>query len=217
MAIDRDVIIIGAGHNGLVAAGYLARAGLGVLVLERRDLVGGACITEELWPGVSAPTCSYICHMLQRTVIDELDLRRHGLHIYAQDPHLFGPFPDGQSAVVWDADEATAQSLARLSQHDARNFPAFQHVRRRLAWLLHRHFLEPPPTLAQLFRDVDGTDAAPLLQRLVVGNVTDLLDEYFESPHVKALFVRAWDAGDPSAPGSLLSATYLWTDLFRSE
>jgi phytoene dehydrogenase-like protein len=82
--------------------------------------------------------------------------------------------------------------------------------------LLHRHFLEPPPSLAQLFREVDGTDDAALLERLVVGNVTDLLDEFFESPYVKALFVRAWDAGDPTAPGSLLSTTYLWTDLFTA-
>jgi phytoene dehydrogenase-like protein len=216
MATDHDVIIIGAGHNGLVAAGYLARAGVDVLVLERRDLVGGACITEELWPGISAPTCSYICHMLQRTVIDDLDLRAHGMHIYPQDPHLFCPFPDGQSAVVWDADEPTTQALAQLSQHDAHNFAAFQHLRRRLARLLHRHFLEPPPTLAQLFREVDGTDDAPLLERLLVGNVMDLLDEFFESPYVKALFVRAWDAGDPTAPGSLLSTTYLWTDLFTA-
>src|ERR1700738_289763 len=123
MTTDHDVIIVGAGHNGLVAAGYLAHGGLAVLVLERRDLVGGACITEELWPGVSAPTCSYICHMLQRTVIDDLELRPHGLYIYAQDPHLFCPFPDSQSAVVWDADEPTAQSLGRFNQHDARNFP----------------------------------------------------------------------------------------------
>ncbi len=216
MPPSRDVVIIGAGHNGLVAAGYLARAGLDVLVLERRDIVGGACITEELWPGISAPTCSYICHMLQRTVIDDLELRRHGLHIYAQDPHLFNPFPNGQSALVWDADEPTVQSLARLSRHDADNFPAFQQMRRRFARLLHRHFLEPPPTLAQLFREVDGTDEAPLLERLLVGSVTDLLDEFFESPRVKAVFVRAWDAGDPAAPGSLLSTSYLWTDLFTA-
>ncbi len=216
MAADCDVIIVGAGHNGLVAAGYLARAGLDVLVLERRDIVGGACITEELWPGVSAPTCSYICHMLQRTVIDDLELRRHGLHIFPQDPHLFCPFPDGQSALVWDADEPTTQALVRLSPADAHSFPAFQQARRRLARLLYRYFLEPPPTLARLFRDVDGTEYAPLLERLLVGNVTDLLDEFFESPRVKALFVRAWDAGDPSAPGSLLSSAYLWTDLFTA-
>ena len=213
---DPDVIIIGAGHNGLVAAGYLARAGLGVLVLERRAMVGGACVTEELWPGVRAPTCSYICHMLQRTVIDDLDLRQHGLHIFPQDPHLFCPFPSGRAALVWDDDEQTAASLARLNSHDGRAFPAFQRARRRLARLLLPHFLSPPPTLAELFRQVDGTDDAALLERLLVGRVTDLLDEFFESPDVKAVFVRAWDAGDPAAPGSLFSTAYLWTDLFTA-
>src|SRR5918911_3690613 len=116
---DSDVIIVGAGHNGLVAAGYLARAGLRVLVLERRGMVGGACITEELWPGVRAPTCSYICHMLQRKVIDDLELRGHGLYIYPQDPHLFCPFPSGRAVLIWDSDEQTAEWLARLSSHDA--------------------------------------------------------------------------------------------------
>src|SRR5919199_570229 len=144
---DLDVIVVGAGHNGLVAAGYLARAGLNVLVLERRGFVGGACITEELWPGVRAPTCSYICHMLQRTVIDELELRHHGLHIFPQDPHLFCPFPNGRATLVWDSDEQTIESLARLNSHDARAFPAFQQLRRRLARLLLPYFLTPPPTL----------------------------------------------------------------------
>ena len=213
---DLDVIVVGAGHNGLVAAGYLARAGLNVLVLERRGFVGGACITEELWPGVRAPTCSYICHMLQRTVIDELELRRHGLHIFPQDPHLFCPFPNGRATLVWDSDEQTIESLARLNSHDARAFPAFQQLRRRLARLLVPYFLTPPPTLAEMFRRVDATDDAALLERLLVGSVVDLLDEHFESPEVKAVFVRAWDAGDPAAPGSLFSTAYLWTDLFTA-
>src|SRR5262245_57791880 len=87
MATAPDAIVVGAGHNGLVAAWYLANAGLDVQVLERRSFVGGACITEELWPGVSAvsaPTCSYICHLLQRRVIDDLRLREHGLVVTQQ-------------------------------------------------------------------------------------------------------------------------------------
>src|SRR5207244_6227228 len=192
---DPDVIVVGAGHNGLVASGYLARAGLKVLILERRAFVGGACITEELWPGVRAPTCSYICHMLQRKVIDELDLRKHGLYIFPQDPHLFSPFPSGRTARIWDSDERTAESLARLDAHDARAFPEFQQLRRRLANLLLPHFLTPPPSLAEMFRQVEGTDDATLLERLLTGSVVDLLDEFFQSQEVKALFVRAWDAG----------------------
>ncbi len=75
MANQYDAIVVGAGHNGLVTANYLARAGMQVLVLERRDFVGGACITEELFPGFRVSSCSYICYLLQGTIIDDLQLR----------------------------------------------------------------------------------------------------------------------------------------------
>ena len=86
MAGQYSAIVVGGGHNGLVAANYLARQGNSVLVLERRDFVGGACITEELFPGFRVSSCSYICHMLQEKVINDLELRKHGLEIYEMDP-----------------------------------------------------------------------------------------------------------------------------------
>ena len=85
MSAGYDAVIVGAGHNGLVAAGYLAEAGLSVLVLERRDVVGGSCVTEELFPGFRVSTCSYICHLLQRRVVDDLELAKHGLRIHTDD------------------------------------------------------------------------------------------------------------------------------------
>src|SRR5688572_5563155 len=88
-----DAIVIGGGHNGLVCAGYLAKAGLTVLVLERRDVLGGACVTEELFPGYRFSTCSYYCHLLQKKVIDDLTLRQHGFHVYQVNP-LSYLFPD---------------------------------------------------------------------------------------------------------------------------
>src|SRR3954463_11834804 len=91
-----DSIVVGAGHNGLVAAAYLARAGQRVLALERREIVGGAGVTEELFPGYRFSACSYICHLLQTQVIEDLDLRRHGFDVYHLDPSRFTPFPDGR-------------------------------------------------------------------------------------------------------------------------
>src|SRR5207253_11053037 len=108
-----DVIVIGAGHNGLVASAYLARAGLRVLVLERRDIVGGACVTEELWPGVRASPGAYTLSLLRGRIIAELGLREHGLRVSAHEPYLFAPQPDGRRVVTWSNRERTKEQLAR--------------------------------------------------------------------------------------------------------
>lgn len=91
-----DAVIIGAGHNGLVAAGYLAKDGLYVLVLERQDVIGGAVVSEELCPGFIVPYCAYICYLLQGKVIDDLELREHGLEIIPTAYGHFHLFLDGQ-------------------------------------------------------------------------------------------------------------------------
>jgi phytoene dehydrogenase-like protein len=118
-----DAVIIGAGHNGLVAAAYLARAGLTVEVLERRDVVGGACVTEELWPGVRASPGAYTLSLLRRRIIDELDLTAHGLSVAVHEPYLFAPFPDGRKVVTWSSrDRTRAQLTADWSAADARAY-----------------------------------------------------------------------------------------------
>ena len=89
-----DAIVVGAGHNGLVAAGYLARAGARVLVLERRDIVGGACITEEPWPGYRINTFAYVCGLLRPQIVEDLQLRKFGYEPILYDPQFFVPFPD---------------------------------------------------------------------------------------------------------------------------
>src|SRR5689334_1803807 len=91
-----DAIVVGAGHNGLIAAGYLAKAGKRVLVLERRHVIGGATVTEEHWPGYHLSTCSYVCNLLLPEVIRDLELVRHGYDVRPFDPQYFVPFPDGR-------------------------------------------------------------------------------------------------------------------------
>src|SRR5437868_13760994 len=96
-----DVVIIGAGHNGLVTAAYLARAGLNVTVLAKRHVVGGACVTEEPGPGHKVSTLSYLCSLLQPRIIQELELARYGFHLYPQHPAFCTAFPDGRHRCVW--------------------------------------------------------------------------------------------------------------------
>ncbi|HET7038010.1 MAG TPA: NAD(P)/FAD-dependent oxidoreductase [Thermomicrobiaceae bacterium] len=214
---SHDVVVVGAGHNGLVAAWYLARAGLKVLLLERRDFVGGAVVTEELWPGYSVPTCSYICYLLQHRVIEDLELRRHGFAVHHLDPNSMTPFPDGRRIVSWDDDERTAAELAAFSRRDAEALPRYRALRKQLAGIVYRWFLTPPPSLAELTETLRGTAEETLLPRLLFGSVSGLLDEYFESEQVKGYLAGAWDAGDPDAPGSLLSAIYPSVSLFTPD
>src|SRR5215210_1487877 len=115
-----DAVIVGAGHNGLVAATYLARAGLDVEVLERRDIAGGCCVTEELWPGVRASPGAYTLSLLRGRIIEELGLRSHGLEVMTHEPYLFAPQLDGRKVVTWSSRERTSRQLAEdWSEADA--------------------------------------------------------------------------------------------------
>src|SRR4051795_10220455 len=96
MAAHFDAIIIGAGHNGLVTACYLARAGKKVLVLEKRHVVGGACVTEEVFPGFKVSTCAYVNSLFRPEIIEELQLKKHGFELLERQPSSFSPFHDGR-------------------------------------------------------------------------------------------------------------------------
>jgi phytoene dehydrogenase-like protein len=208
-----DAIVIGAGHNGLVAAAYLARGGLKVLVLERREVVGGACVTEELFPGYRVSSCSYICHLLQEPVVRELDLPRHGFEVFSLEPARFHPFPDGRSLVVWDEAARTAAEIERYSKRDAAAYLRWMELWERAAALLHPYFLAPAPTYAELALKVRGTPDEAVLEALLTRPMWDLVHETFESDVMRAHALNAQDVGDPRSPGSALAYAYIRVNL----
>ena len=217
MSKHYGAIVVGGGHNGLVAANYLAAEDVEVLVLERRDFVGGACVTEELFPGFRVSSCSYVCHLLQGEVIDELGLRDHGFEVFPLEPFRLHPFPDGQRMVIWHDDRRTAAEIGRISPGDAGRFVDWSHFWKRAAGILHRHFLRLPPTLAEVAAEVEGTADEAVFERMLSGNMKDLVEEYFESDIVRAAFIEAHDAGDVRAPGSIMAVAYIKCNCFTDQ
>lgn len=200
-----DVVIIGGGHNGMVCAAYLAKAGLDVLVLEQRAIVGGAVKTEELFPGFHISSCSFTTHILQDRVVSDLELHRHGYRVHRLDPELFVPFPDGRRIVFSRSVAATQREIARLSPHDAQNFPAWNEFWLRVGQLLNPYFLsENPPTLAELVERLSGTEDGDLLHRLIHSPVREVLDDFFESEQVQAALLGNVDIRSLDEPGDLL-------------
>jgi phytoene dehydrogenase-like protein len=219
-----DAIVIGAGHNGLTAAAYLARAALSVLVLERRDVVGGCCVTEEIAPGCRASTTSYIASMLRPEVIRDLNLRAHGLRMVPCDPALTVPFPDGTLVPWWADRDRTVAELNRISPKDARTFVRVDDQLKKLARYLQPFFLEPPPVLrapgldgwldmlrvGKRFRGISSEEIAQLISFLT-GSLGDFLDRNYESEKVKTLFLANnvyGKHGGPYQPGSALGLLF---------
>ena len=181
-----SAIIVGAGHNGLVAANYLARgrserSGCGASRLRGR----GIALPRSCFRGFRVSSCSYICHMLQGKVIDELELRKHGFEIHPVDPYRFQPFPSGNYMLNWHDKERNEEEIARLSPGDVDGHRRYEEFMSRSAAILHRYFFQDPPTLAQVAEDVRGTADEAVWWRMLTGNMRDLVEEHFESPEVR--------------------------------
>ncbi|HYM10777.1 MAG TPA: NAD(P)/FAD-dependent oxidoreductase [Bryobacterales bacterium] len=213
-----DAVIIGAGHNGLVTAAYLARAGRRVLALENRELVGGACVTEELWPFFRVSTAAYLCSLLQRRVVEELELERFGYLVDPKDPAFFSPFPDGRFLFMWQERAKTLEEIAKFSPRDAERYPAYEEHLERLARFLEPMLLTAPPNvpprsatdfvefarLAGRLRGLGRRDIAALV-KIFTQSVAEFLDEWFESDVLKVTL--ATDGviganGGPRSPGT---------------
>jgi phytoene dehydrogenase-like protein len=203
--VSQHAIVIGGGHNGLVAAAYLGRAGIPVMVLERRSVLGGACVTEELVPGARFSTCAYVVSSLRPQIIRELELERHGLDVYATDVLDFLMKADGQHLFLWPELDRTLAELGRHSERDAAAFPDFGLRLRRFARIVEPYLLSDPPALSELVGRFEAAGEIELWHEFVTQSVGDLVDGYFDNDLLKGAFiffglVAVW-AG-PYSPGT---------------
>lgn len=199
-----DVIVVGAGHNGLVAANYLADAGLSVTVLERRGVVGGATVTEELIPGFRSSSCSYVVGLLHPRIIRELRLADHGLELYQNDVADVNVLEDGRHFVLWNDLSRTLRELERAHPGESERFVALGLRLQRFAQLIEPWTLGPPPAVEALRARFERAGEERLFEEFFSLSVGDLLDRYLELDLLKGLFsflalVSAW--GGPWTPG----------------
>ncbi len=220
---ERDVVIIGGGHNGLACAAYLAKAGLDVLVLEKRGVVGGAAATEEPWPGYRVSSASYVVSLMPPQVVRELDLKRFGYEVSIVTPDYFVPFPDGTALTLWGDVERDAAAIARFNEHDAAAYVEFDRYFDRVARLLKDLLFVVPPNMnlrdlpkwaatAGRFRKWSGRDLHETV-RLFTMSAADFLDEWFEDERVKGALatqaiIGAWCG--PMTPGSAYVLMHHW-------
>ncbi len=223
-----DCIVIGGGHNGLVAAAYLARGGKKVCVLERRHVLGGACTTEELWPGYKVSTAAYVISLFLPSIIAELRLKEYGLRILPRNPSSFTPLADGRSLTLGPDGEANRRQIAQFSQRDADAYARYEALLTRVAGVLEPLLMRTAPNPLPLprqwrrpslgsrlrdFRELWALHAAlrrlgadlPEAIELLLGAARQLLERWFETEVLRATLATDAIIGSfqsISAPGS---------------
>ena len=207
-----DVVIIGAGHNGLTCAGYLCKAGLKVAVVEKNPKVGGATATEEFFPGhFSDPYSTVHIYTQFSPAVKDLELAKFGLEYIEADPFMFCPYPDGKYLMFYKDVDKTAAEISRLNKHDGKAYPKFVERTLELRELISTlSFTEPPPLdqMLSLMKYVDSQETAAEFVWSTLTSAKQVFDLWFESDYVKgALSYWAIQLGlAPSATGSGLNA-----------
>ena len=202
-AHDWDVIVVGAGHNGLTCAAYLARAGKRVLVLEARERVGGACTLEETWPGYRVSPCAYLAGLLHPLVIEELDFPRYGYRWTPAEAGMFVPFEDGTSVQLWEDDDRCREEIRRLSPRDVDGFEAMYAPMKRI-----REALRPPgegdiwigraPTREQIETRLKGDREA--IDLLFEWSMAEYVERYLEDERLRMALVGQGVIGTNASP-----------------
>jgi phytoene dehydrogenase-like protein len=218
MPTKYDAIIIGGGHNGLVAACYLARARYKVLVLERRYLVGGACVSEDnVFPGFKVSTAAYVNSLFSPAIIDELRLKDYGFAVIERNPSSFTPFLDGRYLMMGADAKLNHEQISKFSTKDAEAYPRYNRMLERVADIIEPTLQMTPPNVLHpgvkdlwglfgLGRSAQklGTDLSEALE-VLTGAARPILDRWFESEELKATLATDAIIGafaSPSMPGT---------------
>ena len=212
-----DAIVIGAGHNGLVCAAYLGRAGWKVLVVERRHVVGGAAVTEEVYPGFRFTVASYVCSLLRPEIIRDLDLPAHGFQVIPQES-TFTPLPDGRYLLRTGDEQQTYREIGKFSREDAEAYPRYGRLMAKVAKLVKPILTMTPPdvgsmslselrkllTLNRQIRDVTDEELHTFLKLMTMSSA-DYLDGWFETDALKGTICTSGIIGTflgPRSPGT---------------
>src|SRR5262245_50297829 len=211
---EYDAIVVGGGHNGLVNGAYLAKAGLRTLILERRHLVGGAAITEELYPGFHFTTCSAARSLLRPDIVQDMNPVEHGF-LPIEMPSTFAPMENGDYLLLGSDEDENMQEIRRHSKHDADAYERYEHDMSRVVQVVRPLLEKPPPNLwgktpedaealADFVSHLKGVEPKVLhdLIRLLTGSAADFLDDYFESDILKGYIASSGIIGTKVGPMS---------------